>query len=114
MPNNSKGLHHYHIRKRIYQKHEPFPHPQKLKRVYDKIIFFVACFAPFANIPQLSKVWVEKDVMGVSTLSWSLFSIISLIWLGYGILHREKPIIISNILYFFIQTIIVAGVFIYS
>jgi uncharacterized protein with PQ loop repeat len=114
MPNNSKGLHHYHLRKRIHQKHEPFPHPQKLKRSYDKFISFVAFVAPLSNIPQLNKVWIEKDVMGVSVISWALFSIISLIWLGYGILHKEKPIIVSNILWFFIQLSIVIGVTLYS
>jgi len=76
MVNQTKGLYHQPIRKTIYQKHEE--HPDRLKRFYDKFIYFVVIIAPIANIPQLLKVWIEKDASGVSSLSWFLFSGISI------------------------------------
>ena len=56
MVNQSKALHHQNIRKRIHKKHEEYPHPDKLKRFYDKFIYLVVIIAPIANIPQLLRV----------------------------------------------------------
>ncbi len=114
MTNQTKGLHHYHLRKRIYQKHEPYPHPNKFKRFYDKFIYVVVIFAPIANIPQLLKVWIEKDASGVSSLSWLFFSVISATWLIYGILHKDKHILIMNGALMIIQTVIAIGAILYG
>ncbi|MDD4938055.1 MAG: SemiSWEET family transporter [Candidatus Shapirobacteria bacterium] len=76
-------------------------------------MYLVIVIAPFANIPQLSKVWIEKDVKGVSPLSWFLFSVISVIWLGYGILHKDKHILLMNAALIVVQMFIAIGAVIY-
>ncbi len=114
MANHTKGLHHYHIRKRIHKKHEKYPHPDKLKRVYDKIIYLAVIAGPIMNLPQLFKIWVLKDATGVSLISWISFSIISVLWLGYGILHKDKPILFMNFALMIIQAMIAYGAFIYG
>ncbi|MDD4975510.1 MAG: SemiSWEET family transporter [Bacteriovorax sp.] len=114
MSNQSKGLHHYHIRKRIYQKHEPFPHPQKLKRNYDKLISVIAFVAPLANLPQLFKIFSEKDALGVSAISWVFFFIIAAIWLGYGILHKDRNIITMYSLLMVTEASIIVGIIFYG
>jgi uncharacterized protein with PQ loop repeat len=108
--NPSKALHH---RTHKYKKQE-YQHPEKIKRFYDKFIYLVVIIAPIANIPQLLKVWVEKDVSGVSSLSWFLFSGISITWLIYGILHRDKHILLMNAALMVIQALIALGAIIYS
>lgn len=110
----NKGLHHYHIRKRVHLKHEPYPHPNKLKRIYDKIIYVVVILCPIMNLPQLLKVWLEKDASGVSAISWIGFSFISLTWLIYGILHRDKHILVMNAFLIVIQAFIAVGVILYG
>lgn len=114
MTNQTKELHHYHLRKRIHQKCEPCPHPNKFKRLYDKFIYVIAILAPIANIPQLLKVWIEKDASGVSSLSWFFFSGISVTWLIYGILHKDKHILIMNAALMIIQALIAVGVIVYG
>jgi len=47
----TEGLHHFHRRKRIYQKHEPYPHPDKWKRFMDHAIYCVGVFGPIMTIP---------------------------------------------------------------
>lgn len=66
------------------------------------------------NLPQLFKIWLQKDATGVSFISWASFSIFSLAWLVYGILHREKPIIFMNLLLMVIQALIATGVILYT
>ena len=114
MPNYTKGLHHYNIRKRIHQKHEQYPHPDKLKRNFDKIIYFAVIAGPIMNFPQLFKIWYYQNAAGVSFVSWMSFSLISVIWLIYGILHEEKPIIYMNFALMIVQALIAVGVLIYA
>jgi len=39
---NNIAVHHLHKRKRIHEKHEVYPHPDKWKNRLDKIIYFIA------------------------------------------------------------------------
>jgi uncharacterized protein with PQ loop repeat len=107
------GLHHRDLRKRLYKNLEKYPHPDKFKRVFDKFIYVVAFITPIANIPQLFNIWYLRDGSGVSVLSWASFTCISVIWLIYGIIHKEKPIIIMNSLLIFAQGLITIGALIY-
>ena len=114
MINQTKGLHHQNIRKRIYQKHEEYPSPIKFKRLYDRLIYVIVILAPITNIPQLIKVWVEKDASGVSSLSWFLFSGISITWLVYGILHKDRHILLMNAALIIIQILIAVGAVVHA
>jgi len=114
MGTHSQGLHHFQIRKRTHQKHEPYPHPDKLKRFFDKVIYFVVILGPIMNLPQLFKIWIYQNATGVSLVSWIGFTIFSIIWLIYGILHKEKPIIFMNLFLMVIQAFIALGTFLYG
>ena len=108
------GLHHLHKRKRIHKKHEPYPHPKKWVRWLDRILLVIAIIGPMANIPQIMKIYLENNISGLSLLTWTFYIFITIPWLFYGIIHREKPIIIANILWLATNIIIVAGIFIHS
>jgi len=108
------GLHHFHKRKRIYQKHEPYPHPSKLKRFIDKSIYVIAVFGMVMTIPQITKIWVEKNAAGVSAISWGAYMVGATFWLTYGIVHKEKPIIFTNSIWIFLEILVVVGTLIYG
>ncbi len=108
------GLHHFHIRKRIHQKHEKFPHPNKWKRLMDKLIYVVGIVGPTMAIPQLLEIWIKKNAASVSLLSWVGFLCVSIFWLTYGLMHKEKPIILSSSLWIFFYSLIVSGIIIYG
>lgn len=112
MPNPS--FHHYHIRKRMYEKHEPFPHPDRTKRVLDRAIYGVVILAPIMNLPQLFKIWLNENAAGVSFASWASFSVFSLVWFVYGIVHKEKPLVVMNFALMLIQAAIAVGVILYG
>jgi len=114
MVNQTKVMYHQPIRKRIHQKHEEYQNKDRLNRFYDKFIYFVVIIAPIANIPQLLKVWIEKDASGVSSLSWFFFSGISISWFIYGILHKDKPILLMNAALMVIQVLIAIGAIVYG
>ena len=108
------ALHHVHKRKRIHHKKEKYPHPNKFKSFIDRLIYVVAIVGPIITIPQVLKIWLEQSAAGVSLVSWSFYLIGSLIWLSYGIMHKEKPIILSNCLWLIANIFIVLGILIYG
>lgn len=107
MAQESHGLHHFHRRKRIYLHHEPFPHPIKWKRSLDKIIYVIGIVGPLMTLPQIYPIWSTQKAVGVSIFSWLAYMVIALVWLIYGIVHREKPIIITNILWILLEFLVV-------
>ncbi len=113
-PKQSNVIHHYHIRKRIYKKHEQFPHPQKLKNFMDKAIYPIGILGPVMTVPQLLEVWTTKDVSGLSLLTWSSWVIIASFWLFYGVLHKEIPIILSYALWILVELGVVVGIILYK
>ena len=114
MPIKSGAIHHLSMRKRIYQKHEKYPHPKKLINIFDKLIYIAIIVGPIMIFPQLFTIWYHKQATGVSLTSWISFVILNFIWLGYGILHKEKPIIYTSISAVILQTLVVVGVILYG
>jgi uncharacterized protein with PQ loop repeat len=107
-------IHHLHKRKRIHEKHEQYPHPQRLKRVVDRLIYVVGVFVPAMTALQSIKIWIEKDASGIALITWAGYAVCNLIWILYGVLHKENPIIFMYILLFFFNTSIVLGTLIYG
>lgn len=106
-------IHHYHRRKRIHEKHEPYPHPNKLKNMVDKLIYVVGIGGIIMMLPQLYKIWIEKNASGISVISFTGFVVANIFWLLYGILHREQPIIILYTLWIILNSLVVVGTILY-
>lgn len=108
------GLHHFHLRKRFYQRKERFPHPERWKRLLDHAIYLVIFLGPVLTIPQLTEVWVARNAAGVSVISFSAYVILNVFWLTYGIAHREKPIVISALLWALVNGLVAVGAVLYG
>ncbi|MAE49208.1 hypothetical protein CMI48_00100 [Candidatus Pacearchaeota archaeon] len=102
---------HQHIRKR---KGEEFPSQKGIKKFLDKIIFAVAFIMPLMTLPQIYNIWILKDASGVSVVTWASFLFFALIWLSYGIVHREKPLIISYATWIVMHISVVVGAVLYG
>ena len=113
MPHNT-GTHHLNRRKRIHQKHELYPHPEKLKNTWDKVMYCMAILVPLFTSAQIFKIWTTQSAEDVSILAWGTYLINSAMWLIYGILHKEGPIILNNIVCFFINLGVAVGIILYG
>ncbi len=80
----------------------------------DELVYIVAIFGPFMTLPQVLTIWVEKNVAGVALTTWIAYIAIAVFWLIYGIMHKERPIIISNIVWIIVELAIVVGVVVYG
>ena len=111
---DSSGLGHLHFRKRVHSKKEKYPSPYKKIRMLDKVIYVAGIVGPLMMIPQIIKIFITKDAEGVSLLSYAAFVILSFVWFSYGVVHKEKPIIITHILWAACHITIVVGVLLYG
>ena len=114
MPIHNPGLHHIHKRKRIYLKHEPYPHPDKWKRLMDKLVYAVGIIGPLMTTPQAAKIWINHNAVGISLISWITYTFSSVIWSVYGIMHKDKPITISSLMFVVVNLLVVVGALIYG
>ncbi|MFA5933246.1 MAG: SemiSWEET family transporter [Microgenomates group bacterium] len=90
------GFHHL-LHKYIYSEEKLIANSSKFKYFIDKGVYCVSFLGIFVVLPQTLKIWVDKDTSGVSIITWIGFLIGSLFWLFYGIIHKEKPIIFTNL-----------------
>jgi uncharacterized protein with PQ loop repeat len=108
------GFHHFHLRKRIHKKNEIYPHPDPIKRFIDKSIFFVGLVGPIMTIPQITKIFLEKNAAGISIISWIAYFFTSFFWLAYGVIHKEKPIIVTYFVWLILDVFIIVGTLMYG
>ena len=76
-------------------------------------IMFVSVAEPLATIPQVFSIWVRHNTAGVSVTTWAAYSLASYIWLIYGLTIRDKPLIITSVLWVITETAVVAGLILY-
>lgn len=114
MTQDTAAMHHLHKRKRIHDKNELYPHSNKFKRFMDKIIFIVGIVGPGLTIPQIIKIFSMQSAAGVSLITWLGYLIASIFWIIYGILHKDKPIIVTYCMNIIVNLGVVIGTIIYS
>jgi MtN3 and saliva related transmembrane protein len=69
------------------------------------LLGFAAGFlTTIAFVPQVVKIWRSRSATDVSAPTFVAFTIGVALWLGYGILRQEPPIIIWNAV-----TLVLAG-----
>ena len=98
---------HINQRKRIHQKHQPFPHPDPKVRLLDNVVSVVSLVLPLTAIPQLLIIWQTQDASGISILTWSLWLILGFPMLAYAIVHKTKPFIVMYALWIIIEIAVI-------
>lgn len=95
----NKAIHHkIHKRKRRHIHKQEYPHPNKNIRFLDNTCLVFSVLMPATTIPQIWKIFKYQQVDGLSLGMWVLYTIGVIPFLIYGIVHKEKPLIVLNIL----------------
>jgi uncharacterized protein with PQ loop repeat len=113
MPHYSTGNRHFHKHRKNRLKHKSHTHKENVKIIMDKIMFVVGLIGPFMMIPQIWKIYEEKDASSIALSSWILFCFGALCWTYYGYLHKEKVIIYSNIAWIVAYIFVIVGAVLY-
>lgn len=79
----------------------------------DYCMFFVAVAGPFALLPQVVQLFQTHDASSLSLVTWGLFFSMNFIWILYGVVHKEAPILITHCLFAILNGAVVYGILLY-
>lgn len=114
MSQNNISQHHQHVRKRIHKNLENYPHSNKQKRIVDKLVYVLGVLTPVSTLPQVLKIWMNRSATDVSIFTWLPYLFFAIIWLWYGVVHKEKPIIFLNIGLVIVNFLTVLGIILFG
>jgi uncharacterized protein with PQ loop repeat len=104
MPHHS--AHHWIRLKRLNKKQQ--------KQLIKRSVLAIAVIEPAMTLPQIYEIWVKGQAEGVSSTTWGLYIGAAVIWLLYGIQLRDKPLMISSVLWILTEATVVVGTLLYS
>jgi uncharacterized protein with PQ loop repeat len=79
----------------------------------DKSIYIISIGGPSMTIPQVLKIWTEKNAGGISVVAWVGYTVFAILWLFYGMRHNLKPIIVTNLTIIILNSLVIAGTLAY-
>ncbi|MEO8238146.1 MAG: SemiSWEET transporter [Flavobacterium sp.] len=80
----------------------------------DLIGLFGGICVTVSVIPQIIKVWKTKKVKAISLLTFSILTFGIMVWIIYGILKNDWPIIITNSVSFLLNLIMIYFIIYYE
>jgi uncharacterized protein with PQ loop repeat len=86
------------------------PKTKSTSKLFERFMLVFATVEPLATIPQIVQIWSSKGAPGVSLSTWFFYTLTSTIWLFYGFKTKDKPIIISGVLWVASQGLVVIGI----
>ncbi|MGE3802446.1 MAG: SemiSWEET family transporter [Candidatus Kapaibacterium sp.] len=76
----------------------------------EMVLRVIVLTGPLATIPQIAEIWfIDKSGAGVSFVTWGYYILLSLVWITYGIIRKDKLILYTNILWAIGEIIILIG-----
>ena len=103
-----------HVTRRKKARLKGFPTRESvLKNALDILIYPVAIGAPLALLPQVIKLYTTQDPSGLALSTWLILALLNLVWLLYGRVHREHPIVLTNLMLGALNFAIVFGILLF-
>lgn len=67
---------------------------------------------PVLTLPQAWTIWVSHKTEGVSLTTWSVYLVSSALFVAYGLVHRQRLLVITYGPYVVVEALIIAGLLI--
>jgi len=84
-------------------------HRKAKYKTVDRLTYIAAIVEPAITIPQVIVIFRDKTAAGIAISSLFGAQIFTLVWLWYGIIHKEKVIVLYQIGWLVLQTLIIIG-----
>ena len=78
-------------------------------KTLDRLTYLTGIMLPILTIPQAYTILVDKQTAGVSLFTWAFYLFASLLFAIFGIIHREKLLMVTYIPFTIIEAAIVLG-----
>ena len=84
------------------------------KKQIDWLMWVAGLVGPISTIPQVIIIFANKSASDVSMLSWVLYTISTVIFLLYSIIHKVRPMVINSLLWLLADIAVITGVILYG
>jgi MtN3 and saliva related transmembrane protein len=81
---------------------------------FDEFMVLAGLVSPIATIPQVIKVFAThtEHASGQSLITWAVYTVLAVLWVLYGAMKRELPIVIGNGLGIIMYGLVTIGIMI--
>lgn len=62
----------------------------------DLLGLIATCFTTSSFVPQVWRTWKTRDVSGISLASYAVITVGLALWLAYGLLRDDLPLVVAN------------------
>jgi MtN3 and saliva related transmembrane protein len=62
----------------------------------DFLGLLATCFTTSSFVPQVWRIWKTRDVASISLPTYIIITIGLVLWLAYGVLKADMPLIVAN------------------
>jgi MtN3 and saliva related transmembrane protein len=85
-------------------------------RYFEISMLIMGIVGPFATAPQLIKLYFTHShhAHGLSLSSWIAYSLLALFWFLYGLVHKNAPIWVGNLIGLVMDLLMVIGILIHA
>jgi len=98
----------------IYENFGPEGRAGKPKRILEFLIYAVGFFGTILTIPVAYRIWMTQNATGEIMTSWIALTLFTPFWIMYGILNKKFPLVMTYILWFVINALVVVGIWFFS
>lgn len=75
------------------------------------LLFSIA--GPIMTLPQIVKIYAGKEAAGLSAITFGFYLFLAFFWLGYGVLIKNRPIVLANTFWILVHITILVGIYLY-
>lgn len=105
----------WHFRRRSSPPESGFPTKRSVAKIaLDLLIYPAAIAAPLALLPQALALYETHDAAGLVLSTWVVLGLLNVLWLVYGWVHGERPIMLTNAALMVLNFAIALGVLLYA
>lgn len=94
--------------------HKHAPSAASRNRVIDAVMAVAAVLHPLTALPQVVQIYATQSAEGVSLATWVGFMVLGLVYLSYAAVHRLKPLIVNQVMWFVLDVAVIVGVLLYG
>ncbi len=93
----------------LYKKHHLRFRAKQQRKIADRLTLLAAIGGPLFTLPQAVKAFAPENGSAIALSTWIAYNVLSVVWIYYGVVHKERLIIVTQSLYMVVQTMVIVG-----
>ncbi len=83
------------------------------KRFIDNVCTIFSIIMPLTTLPQIIQLFTSQSAQDLSLVMWVLYCIGVIPFLIFGVMHKERQLVVLNSLWLVVQLVMIIGIVMY-